>query len=193
VFKTKKNLEAASKIKSFLKRAIEKKKATSKPRTGQEKMFEEIKSLVAEAVKMAEKGTSAKALTEFYNKQIVPKLDLYGGEYLESGGASELGDEMFEEISAAYMKNQEIGKTTAEKKKELKELVKKAAEHAQEVYDKNKDKKNSYTGQLSEGAKKAIGKAEEKLRSSSIYPGGGQMVTLTEKEFASIVNKFYKK
>ena len=70
------------------------------------KLMDQIKELVEEAKENARKGASAKELTDFYNKKISPKISLYGAEYLGSGGASEIADELFEEISAEYRKKQ---------------------------------------------------------------------------------------
>lgn len=70
------------------------------------KLMDQIKELVEEAKENARKGASAEELTDFYNKKIGPKISLYGAEYLGSGGASEIADELFEEISAEYRKKQ---------------------------------------------------------------------------------------
>lgn len=69
------------------------------------RLMAEIRALVDEAKAKAREGESAKALTDFYNKKISPKIDLYGAEYLGHGGASEIADELFEEISAEYRKH----------------------------------------------------------------------------------------
>jgi len=70
-----------------------------------QRLMAEIRALVDEAKAKAREGASAKELTDFYNKKISPKIDLYGAEYLGHGGASEIADELFEEISAEYRKN----------------------------------------------------------------------------------------
>jgi len=68
-----------------------------------ESMMREITSLKNEAIKMANEGVSATQLVDFYNKKINPKIVVYGAEYLPSGGASELGDEIFDEITGHYL------------------------------------------------------------------------------------------
>ena len=77
------------------------------------------------------------------------------------------------------------------KKTEVKEAVIKAAKEAQRVYDANKDKTNYYTGQIGDAGKKAIGKAEQAIRSASLSEGGGTLVSLTEKEYNVLVKKHY--
>jgi len=61
-------------------------------------MLDEIKSMVAHALKLAKENPDIYAGAKFWNANISPKLDLYGAEYLGSGGASELGDEMYDDI-----------------------------------------------------------------------------------------------
>jgi hypothetical protein len=80
-------------------------KPVAEPETPQKRLMAEIKALVEEAKAKAREGASAKELTDFYNKKISPKIDLYGAEYLGHGGASEIADELFEEISAEYRKH----------------------------------------------------------------------------------------
>jgi hypothetical protein len=82
--------------------------------------------------------------------------------------------------------------TAAQKKAALKKDVEEAAKEAQKVWEENKDKKNTRGERLTSAAK-AIGKAEEKLRNSRISSGGGKVVSLTDKEFDTIVKKFYPK
>jgi len=79
-----------------------------------QRLMAEIRALVDEAKAKAREGASAKELTDFYNKKISPKIDLYGAEYLGHGGASEIADELFEEISAEYRKHKDVVKPVAE-------------------------------------------------------------------------------
>ena len=72
------------------------------PLSPQDRLWDEITSLVEEAKSKAREGASYKTLAQFWNKEISPKLDLYGGEYLDYGGASELADELFGDIEEEH-------------------------------------------------------------------------------------------
>jgi hypothetical protein len=63
-------------------------------------MLDEIKSMVAHAIKLTKENPDIYAGAKFWNANISPKLNLYGAEYLGYGGASELGDEMYDDIRA---------------------------------------------------------------------------------------------
>lgn len=90
------------------------KKPAAPKESGEDRMLSEIKSLVADAVKMAKEGNSKFAPIKFWNENISPKLDLYGAEYLGHGGASELADEFYDKIEAELDKKYKPAPTTKE-------------------------------------------------------------------------------
>jgi hypothetical protein len=104
--------------------------------SSEEKDLAEIEALVKEAVTMAENGASRKELTEFYNTKILPKLSLYGGEYLPHGAAQEMSDAYFDEIIAAH--EEASAKEKAEKKKKLDAYADELRQKAQEAEDAKK-------------------------------------------------------
>lgn len=77
------------------------KEVKAKEMSGAEKMLDDIKRLVAQAVKLAKEDPDRLAAVKFWNGTISPKLDLYGAEYLPYGAASEIGDELWEEVDEA--------------------------------------------------------------------------------------------
>ena len=123
--------------------APKKKRVIVVKRNAQNDMMNEILSLQKEALKMVDDGASATKISNFFNNSIQPKLNLYGKEYLASGGASELADELFDVISDAYMKAN-IGKkrkVTIIRRIKPEEFVEKKLSIYEQVMAKKKLKK----------------------------------------------------
>jgi F0F1-type ATP synthase assembly protein I len=117
---------------------------TVKLRPG-EKLLSEIEALVEEAKKKASGGASSKEVTDLFNEKIVPKLSLYGAEYLYAGEASEMSDTYFEEIREAYQEAET--KRRAKRKEDLDEyeetLRKRQKEREETVKEKEEVKKEA--------------------------------------------------
>jgi hypothetical protein len=75
------------------------------------------------------------------------------------------------------------------KKQDVKQAVIDAIKEYNELVIKFKDDKNPIHGQLSINARTELGKANEKIRGAKISQGGGTLVSLTDKEFETLLKK----
>jgi hypothetical protein len=184
-----KTLGKKARIKAFLKKAIGErmvKKAEAK-KVAEEPSEEYFRSFSITTLKkmaaMLNRLSKSEDPDDFYTIRYPADItkDKLIDELLKFNSSEATIKQLMEEFPrGAEAKKDAPVSETAEKKKKLKEIVKEAAINAQKVYEENKGKANTL-----------IGKAEEKLRGSRIYPGGGKMVMLTDKEFQTIVSKYY--
>jgi DNA-directed RNA polymerase beta subunit len=84
--------------------------------SGEKRLMSEIKQGVAEVLAMAKSGASSSDVNKRWNTIVSPKLNLYGGEYLPYGAASEMSDDLYAEIQEALEANKKKGKEDDDRK-----------------------------------------------------------------------------
>ena len=84
--------------------------------SSEKRLMREIKQGVAEVLALAKSGASSSDVNKRWNAVVSPKLDLYGGEYLPHGAASELSDELYAEIEDVLEANKKKKKEEADRK-----------------------------------------------------------------------------
>lgn len=84
--------------------------------SGEKRLMSEIKQGVAEVLAMAKSGASSSDVNKRWNTIVSPKLNLYGGEYLPYGAASEMSDDLYAEIENVLEANKKKKKEDDDRK-----------------------------------------------------------------------------
>jgi hypothetical protein len=119
--------------------------APAKTDSGEKRLMSEIKQEVAEVLAMAKSGASSSDVNKRWNSVVSPKLNLYGGEYLPYGAASEISDELYAEIENVLEANKKKKKEEGDRK-----FIEDRDRYAKEYADKKlKEEADRYEKALS--------------------------------------------
>lgn len=177
IFKTKLTADEAQK-RVAEKKADVKRAEDAESEKPQAKMLKEIKDLVEEMKKMAREGEPRSEVAKVWNGEFTYLLNLYGGEYLPSGAASEMSDEWLDEIN-------ELLETNANKKPELKPEPRKvnfgALEDTFQALKKQTETTVKEATEMSKGKTAFTGKAKIINKLATLYTSYNALMTKMRK------------